>query len=450
LKAGEYRIIDEAKPSILAAHLVLENNLMPINFGQLSAADKASLISVSLLPIASLAGNAAADIIMVINIIIFFTVASGTVESYSQSWFLRLSFIFWGWTLFCSAVSAFPAHSFQDSLPWIRFPLYAFSLSCLLASRKIEYLRYFIGASVLGTLIELIFMLQEYLFIRGDAARLHGTFGKLTAGWYLACFGLIATLWCMEKLKANSNTNLYKFSTFFFTFLVSCGMLITGEIMNTLIFILTMFLYFLLQKTYSFRSIGLIIFCVTILFGVGLIESHLDPALQQRIFLSFTKRLPWMTSSDYYVPFKMGIETTLNNPWLGIGPKNSNAYCVELLNSGELQTTLDIDHCPWHPHNLYLQIAAETGCIGLMIFLTLVSLLLFYAGRHFKRTKYNENIPIVLIFVLFFPIQSYSQAFGQLKNFYFWSTLGFALALIRTQSQISTPDLEKPINSQKL
>ena len=433
MKAGEYRIIDEAKPSILAAHLVLDNNLMPINFGQLSAADKASLISVSLLPIASLAGNAAADIIMVINIIIFFTVASGTVESYSQSWFLRLSFIFWGWTLFCSAVSAFPAHSFQDSLPWIRFPLYAFSLSHLLDKKTGHNLNAFIGATILGTLIQLSFLFYEYSFVRGDLARLHGTFGKLIAGWYLTCFSLVALLWCFEKFKSSLEDTRARIGIGLFTVAVTYGVVITGEIMSTLFFFGALFLYFAIRKSYSLKSLSAIAVGLLAIIGCGVLISLKDPALQERLVHSITTRLPWMPSSDYNLPWTTGVTMALENPLFGVGPKNFNLYCLSLKQSGTLEALLRVTECQWHPHNLYLQIADETGVFGLIIFLCLAGYLIRAAYQHSASNLWTNNIPLVLMIVIFFPLQTYSQAFGQSKNFYLWTLVGFALFTLRHQ-----------------
>ena len=410
---------------------------MALNFREMPVADKVSLVSVTLLPLVSLAGNAAADIIMVINILVFLVIYRAEFSSFRQSWFLRLSFIFWGWILFCSAVSAFPAHSFQDSLPWIRFPLYAFSLSFMLGRHEGTHIKYFIGAAVLGTFIEIGFMLYEYIFIRGDYARLHGTFGKLVAGWYLEAFSLLAVLWGFEKIKIKSCTKTITVFILLFAAITSYGIIITGEIMSTLFYFGALFLYFLIRKDYSTKTIAPLIIGTTIFVSILLAASFIDPLLQERIIDSMTRRLPWLPSSDYYEPWKMGIETALNNPIFGVGPKNSNLYCVSLQNTGELLTILGINTCPWHPHHLYIQIAAETGLVGLIIFVFIAVYCLALGIRQFVSSSNTGSLVLALVIILFWPIQTYYQSFGQFKNFYFWTVLGCALFMIKSNLKIT-------------
>jgi len=94
----------------------------------------------------------------------------------------------------------------------------------------------------------------------------------------------------------------------------------------------------------------------------------------------------------------------------------------------------NIDGCPWHPHNLYLQIAAETGLIGLALFSSLVIYLLISAITAFKKSAGKNNIAAAMLIISLFPLQTYSQAFGQSRNFYLWTLIGFALSTIRTIS----------------
>ncbi|MCX8504120.1 MAG: O-antigen ligase family protein [Beijerinckiaceae bacterium] len=406
---------------------------MPLNFSQMTAADKVSLVTVTLLPIASLAGNAAADIALVVNVVLFLALSGGNFKSFFQSSFLRLAFAFWGWILICSAVSAFPSHSFQDSLPWIRFPLYAFALSHLLGKNSGRNLNYFIGAAIFGTLIELAFMLHEYIFIRRVDARLFGTFGKLIAGWYLTCFSLIAIFWCLEKLRHARISLQISIIIYLFVATVSYGVIITGEIMSTLFFFGSLILYLVIRNSYSLKSFGVVVIGLFVLIIGGIIVSVRDPLLYERLIHSITTRLPWMPSSDYNLPWSTGVTMAIQNPLIGVGPKNFNLYCSSLQTEGTLEELLRVTQCQWHPHNLYLQIADETGIFGLLGFTSIAAYLIYAAYRHSKSNLWVSNVPIILMSVIFFPIQTYSQAFGQAKNFYLWSLIGFASYLIRQQ-----------------
>ena len=406
---------------------------MPLNFHQMSAVDKLGLVTLALLPIVSLAGNAAADVVLVVNVVLFLTVSTENFKSFTQSSFLRLSFAFWVWILICSAVSAFPSHSFQDSLPWIRFPLYAFALSHLLDKNSGRNLNYFIGAAILGTLIELAFMFHEYLFIRGELARLHGTFGKLIAGWYLTCLSLIAIFWCLEKLRHGIVSLRIGIVICLFTAAVGYGVIISGEIMSTLFFFGSLSLYFLVRNSYSLKTLSVMTSGLIVLVAGGIIVSVRDPLLQERLIHSITTRLPWMPSSDYNLPWTTGVTMAIENPLFGVGPKNFNLYCLSLKQAGTLEALLGVSECQWHPHNLYLQLADETGLYGLVIFTLIAAYLIRLAYRHSKANRWTSNVPLIVMAVIFFPIQTYSQAFGQSKNFYLWTLIGFALFLIRQQ-----------------
>ncbi len=406
---------------------------MPLTFHQMSAVDKFSLVTVALLPIASLAGNAAADVALVVNVALFLALSTGNYKSFPQSSFLRLSFAFWVWILICSAVSAFPSHSFQDSLPWIRFPLYAFALSHLLGKNSGLNLKYFIGAAILGTLIELAFMLHEYLFIRGELARLHGTFGKLIAGWYLTCLSLIAIFWCLEKLRHGIISHRIAVAICLFTAAVCYGVIISGEIMSTLFFLGSLFLYFIIRNSYSLKTLSVMASGLVVLVVGGIIVNVRDPLLQERLIHSMTTRLPWMPSSDYNLPWTTGMTMAMENPLFGVGPKNFNLYCLSLKQAGTLEALLRVPRCEWHPHNLYLQLADEAGIFGLVIFILIAAHLIRLSYRHSNANHWMRNVPLIIMAVIFFPIQTYSQAFGQSKNFYLWTLIGFALFLIRQQ-----------------
>lgn len=167
---------------------------------------------------------------------------------------------------------------------------------------------------------------------------------------------------------------------------------------------------------------------------------HVDPQLHNRIVDSLNRRLPLMPSSDYHLPWSLGLEIALQNPLLGVGPKNFNLYCTSLLDAGTLQATLGETACHWHAHNLYLSIAAESGLPGLVLFIALAAYLFYAAVNTARSVGWSTALPLLLIFVLFFPIQTYSQAFGQSKNFYFFTMLGFALLLIRNGLKNSNAD----------
>jgi O-antigen ligase len=217
-----------------------------------------------------------------------------------------------------------------------------------------------------------------------------------------------------------------------FFILTTFSLFITGEVMNTAAYISVITLFFLTRPIRGFRSSLRIIAVISLILIILSAIVWLDPGLHNRFVNAVTKRLPWTSTSDYYLPWSMGIKVGLENIIFGVGPKNFNLYCVNLKNAGILESTLNFLECQWHPHNLYLQIFSETGAIGLGLFSLVVIHIFISALKILRIMKWHDNIAAILAFALFFPIQTYSQAFGQSKNFFLWTVVGFILAKIRT------------------
>jgi len=418
--------------------------LMASIFRSMDIGNTLSITILAIIPLAALTGNAPPDIALVLTILIFFGFRWRQVPVLFGSRFLQLAVIFWIWILICSIMSKFPGHSFQDSLPWIRFPLYAFALSHLLSQQRSHATHIFIGLCVAGTLIEIGFLFREYLNTASEArnvVRLYGTFGKPIPGWYLVCFGLISILALLQKFWDGPTGLIFRFCALTFFILTSVGVFITGEVMNTAFYIGTLLLFFIVRPFKGYKSLGIVVGGFLILLTLFIIVLWGDPALYNRLVIGAMKRLPWMASSDYNLPWTTGIAMAIENVIFGVGPKNFNLYCLSLKEAGTLVTTLHVTECQWHPHNLYLQILAESGVPGLILFAILAGYLFHLAIKASRTSEWRDNIAIILIFALFFPIQTYSQAFGQAKNFFFWTVVGFALARMRLALTSSNPKI---------
>lgn len=405
------------------------------------AGKNAQLAVLALLPIAALLGNAIADISLVLLILVYFTTNKDAFKELSHSQFFKLSLIFWIWILVCSAVSLFPRNSFQDSLPWIRFPLFAFGLSFLASKDKISKL-VFLSSSVIGTLIQCGAMSREFMVKRlsdeiliGASARLTGTYQKLMPGWYMVCFGLISSMYILYLLRNNEiPPKLKKFAYLFLT-VSAIGMVITGEVINTIVYFSSLFLFALMNKNIISRKSIFDLMIIVAFVIILLLLSYFDRGLNTRIIHALDNKVPWSETSDYFSPLKAGYEFAAQYPLFGVGPKNLFSVCNYLKDQGAIDIIklFRLEACPWHPHNLYIQIAAESGLIGLTIFCLLAIYLIQKSLRIFWISNKNNSISFALIFIALFPLQTYSQAFGQFRNFFLWTVIGFSLSVARQQ-----------------
>jgi len=399
-----------------------------------------NLIVLSLLPIIALFGNTISDLYLVFVIIysLYNNNKYFTSKLYSLE-FITL-FIFWIWIVICSILSNNVLNSISESIPWIRFPLYSYALMALF-SLNTNFINIFVNISIFGTLIQSFYVFYEKLQ-NFDKVRLHGTFGKLKAGWYLICFSLISILYITENKCINIRRNKYNYFYVFYIVICIISVILTGEIFNNIIFFSSLILYFIINKKYSTLNVyimtGYIItFCIIyIIFKYNYI-------LMERYIDGFANRLPWKTTSDYHDGWIGGLRVAFDNFYHGIGPKNYFSYCKFNLEEMKIGY-FNVKECLWHPHNIFIQIFAETGVVGLILFLIPIFIILYKS-----ICKYLDGsiIEIILCYILFFPISTYSQAFGQHKNFFWWTSFAVLIYIINKNDK--TIENEDDIDSKE-
>jgi O-antigen ligase len=143
-----------------------------------------------------------------------------------------------------------------------------------------------------------------------------------------------------------------------------------------------------------------------------------------RQFFSILETAQNYSDSPYGKLWNAGIDMGLKNWIFGIGPMHFESYCNDMT-----------DFCRYHPHNIYIELFAETGIIGLGIFLYLFFSIakIFLANyTHYKNIdKLIQPLAIgcfIAIIMKLLPIPSS----GFFKNWYavpLWLMVGWLLCL---------------------
>lgn len=189
------------------------------------------------------------------------------------------------------------------------------------------------------------------------------------------------------KLFHKNNNSLVDKSTW----LIACGIIISvflqvhiggrGPLLNTLIVLGSLFVVFHKnkpQKLLKISSFAMLIIAVSIFLGKFQGHHHL-PASLHRIFSedgiqSLALRL------EYY---QSALQCLQTHSLIGVGIGSWPDYYG-------LEKLYEIE---WHPHNIFLEIAAETGLVGLMLFIYLLVLLAKKVSKHLN----SSELPVTIL-----------------------------------------------------
>ena len=417
--------------------------------------------SVCLIPMVLIFSNSIADIIVVCSSIffIYFSTKNNNWTWLKEPW-VKISIAIYLWLIIASFFAYNEELALSRSVSWIRFIIFAASLQFFFLNNKKN-----VSRLILCTLVALIYVniemfvekftgysmyseLRELLFDApkhsGGPHRLSGPFKDAPkSGIYLAYFIFPIMFGLLNIIKNQSN---YKLKQIFIFFLLAINIYLIYEsghrtsILSLIISILLIFGYFFWKKK-------IIIFSIVIFFsGIFLYYSQLDK--KESTFNKTIEEVANYSNSGYGSLSITAFKMFKHNPIFGIGLKNYRVACErdEFLSKGHMGTGYGVS--PWkghyneglkkyfqatcssHPHNLYLTWLAETGLIGLMLFVLLIIIVFKKAFRN-KKAISNNIISLGILITLipkFLPMMPALNFFSNWNAICFWFLLGWFLS----------------------
>ena len=337
-----------------------------------------------------------------------------------RAFWVKAAFLFWAVTMISALVSVDPSYAFGEAFIWFRFPLFAMAAVFWLGTNK-----HMIYAMMLTTLCGLLIMcgiLTAEIFIEGQkGGRLSWPYGDLVPGNYVAKVGLpVFTVMVALAVSVKGRLAAIAGIVALVTMVIS---VMTGERINLLIRACSGMLAGLVWKPNWKRYLGLVaieIFAVVVVFQAM-------PNVGNRYVDHFIHQLPTGYQSSYYKTMLPGVMAFEQAPILGIGTGNFRNMCEEIVGS-----EIDKLQCHPHPHNYYIQMAGETGLIGLItgtLFLWSIVVVCFKASWR-NRDNVIVATAWVVPFGLFWPITSSADFFGQWNNIFMWSAVALAMTAL--------------------
>ena len=362
--------------------------------------------------------------------------------------FYWLFIIFYFVLCISSFISEYNVYSTKSSVTYLRFGLFAIGTyfiiskdySIILKLSKVFLIILLI--LLIDTVFQFIFGHNLIGFVHEHKYRVTSFFGEdEVLGSYIARlfpFMISVLIFSQEEFNFKINPLLYIF--IFLSASLIC--LLSGERTSLILIILSISLMF-----FTCHKIRKLIFYVIVAVTVTLTTIILtNEKIKERVFVQSIQQLGFTSKSErivifskvyeghYTIAFKMFKE----KPILGHGPKTFRKYC------SEPENYLYEFACTTHPHNILMQLLAETGVIGSLFYISIFVLLSFNLAKigiksiFYKDYVQKDYITLIYIFyfVNLFPLAPSGNFFNNWLSTIYYLPLGYMLFLLKYNSKI--------------
>lgn len=394
---------------------------------------------VVLLPLASITGPAVPD--MIISIIGFYFILASFFERkfyYYKNLFVYLFLLFCAYLILRSLFSSYPILSMQIEGSVFYFRYLFFVLGIWYLYERNDKLLIWLSYSII--IFVSIVCLDGYLqFFTGKnifgwsyhwgGMRLSSFFGEeLILGSYITKYGAIG--FSLFLLAKKPNVKMYML-LMLFLMIVEILAFLSGE--RSAFFHITLFTICVIFLSKKFRIIRLISFLISFL--IILFFLNTNTSVQERNMTTIDqvsnvklKYLPYSPAHEkiYISSLKM----FRDNPLFGKGTALFRIICYE--------KEYYIDNkpeCHSQPHNMYIQLLAENGILGisfLLIFYFYLSkklflhfLSLFFITKKKWFIKDELLFIYIFLFVVWWPLIPHQSFFNNWTNVMLFLPLGF-------------------------
>jgi len=382
------------------------------------------------LPILFVIGRAPADIAVSLIAILFLVRSHfGLGWNWLKTPWLVAALVLWLYFLLISALAISPEESYRRALPFLRFVLLAAAIQhwVLIDDATLKRFLITLACTVSFVLLDCLYQYVTGVDIIGRTAqgpsRLTGPFANDVVGTYLAKVSLPLLGWWFawsahqRHLSWSVGGGLALF--------IGLVILLSGERTALVSYAMGLGILILAVRTvrWPLLTIGL-----AGMIGLGAIIAQ-DDDLHERFVSVTVSDFDDFWNNRYGIIFVRAIEAWEQAPLTGVGLKNFRLTCEteNFRHAGPIETW-----CFNHPHTPYLELLAETGVIGLTLFLTMIALILkdIIAGWQPSRPDFPLVAASAATLIMFlWPVMVSKSLFANWNAILFWLTIALALSI---------------------
>lgn len=325
-----------------------------------------------------------------------------------------------------------PVDSFQRSLLWGRYVLFAAALSFWTLRIPIVQKRLlmvllaslaFLGADTLLQYISGTDLFGRALIRGGEQVRLTGPFSNPRVGIILA-WTLFPALCALLGYGWRTRNGWLGFGLML---LAAAAIFLSGERMAFLLFGLGLAVTFLFVKQARILLLGS---GVAGALAIAVLVMH-NPALKERQVSESSQAISGFWGTSYGQLWFSSLKIVEHHPLFGVGSKQFRSKCASPLYGPTSAEALWL-RCKLHPHNLYMEWLSEAGLIGFALFLA-AAVHWLYACYEARRTVLSTPLLAGLVIALLlrlWPLSATTSQFAPWSAGPFWLLLGWLLAVL--------------------
>jgi O-antigen ligase len=179
----------------------------------------------------------------------------------------------------------------------------------------------------------------------------------------------------------------------------------------------------------NYHRIRILALFLSALALIGLLAITRSDYLFFKFTTSISNGIFDVNNSGYVQLWQTGLEMFKTAPITGTGAGMFRFLCEQTIYAEAF-----IPKCDNHPHQYYIQVLAETGLIGFVTFVIMVTSMIYsiWANARHSSNLLKKSCFIVPL-ALFFPFQSTADIFGQWVNSMMWYSVALAMAISLTK-----------------
>jgi O-antigen ligase len=296
--------------------------------------------------------------------------------------------------------------------------------------------QFFSGKNILG---------MQYRYTNDNNFRLTSFFGdKGVLGSYVSrFFPLIIALFFFDQKNKITNNNVFLITLVSIISLIL--VILSGERTSLFLLILVFLLIFLtsnsgLKKIFGFLLITAAIISTLLINFDNRIKHRVVDSTYSQLGLNSTEKRIYIFGPVYEGHFKVAYNMFSENPIFGKGVKMFRDFC------SKSENYVNETACTTHPHNVFVQILAETGLIGFIfifsLFVIVIKILLTNFYRSFILVAINtnhtlsnlNNAKICLLIAIFISISPFNPSgnfFNNWLSIIYFYPIGFLIYLYK-------------------